>query len=267
MLTTVKLNTSQFGESVLNASRSSSNPFLSFVDNITNSIENDINNDLNSIAQDLGLHDFYSAHILDFCEGYFVPGPVPNATLSRSSIHRNITSCSNKTAMYSFDPRVVLQQELNKTGHGNINLTDLQWPSEVDKGLQALRIASKATFVLYCIAIAFTAIAAIFALLSIFFDGRLSSFINVILDWLAFLAIGLASAIVTAIAVKAKDVINKYGNPVGISATKGNKFLILTWVATGAMLLASMVWCFDCIFGTRKRSSRRRAYDSNEPKY
>jgi len=234
---------------------------------VTNSIANDINNDIDSLAQDLGLHDFYSAHMLGLCEGYYVPGPVPNATLSRHAIRRNVTSCSNKTAAYTFDPRTVMQRELNKTGHSNVNLTALHWPSQIDEGLHALRIATKATFILYCIAIGFIGVATIFALLSIFLEGRLSAFVNVLIDSIAFLAIGLASAIVTAIISKATHVINKYGNDIGITANKGTKFLVLTWVATALMLVASMVWCFDCIFGTRRqRASKRGAHDA-EPKY
>jgi hypothetical protein len=181
---------------------------------------------------------------------------MPNATVSKKAIHKNVTSCSNRTAMYSFNPRQTLQMELDKSGHGNINLTDLHWPDQVDKGLKALRVASQAMFVLYCIAIAFAGIAAITALLSIFFTGRLSAFINVLVDLLAFLAIGIASAIATAIAVKAADVINKYGNDIGISAQKGGKFMTLTWVATGVMFLASLVWCFDCIAGRREKTGR-----------
>ena len=161
--------------------------------------------------------------------------------------------------MYNFDPRQVLQKELNKTGHSNINLTDLKWPHQIDDGLNALKVASEATFVLYCIAIAFMAVAMLSALLSFFFEGRLSSFINVVIDWLAFMAIGIASAIVTAIVVKATDLVNKYGNDVGISAQKGGKFLVLTWVATGLMFVASIVWCFDCVVG-RKRKVPRGGY-------
>lgn len=185
---------------------------------------------------------------------------MPNATFAKKDIHKNVTSCSNRTALYSFDPRQTLQQELNETGHSNVNLTDLNWPSQIDDGLHALQVASEATFVLYCIAIGFMAVAMLSALLSFFFEGRLSSFINVLIDWLAFLAIGLASAIVTAIISKATNLINKYGNDVGISAQKGGKFLVLTWVATGLMLVASIVWCFDYIVG--RRSKARRGYTS-----
>lgn len=117
---------------------------------------------------------------------------------------------------------------------------------------------------LYCIAIALIFVALVLALLGVFFSGRLSAFVNVLVDCLAFLATGLASAITTAVAVKAADLINNHGNDVGISANKGSKFLLLTWVATGVMLVASLMWCFDCVVGRRQHS--RRGY-ADEPKY
>nr|OQO31186.1 hypothetical protein B0A51_01565 [Rachicladosporium sp. CCFEE 5018] len=256
----VTLNTSRIGQNVLNTTSSeSSNPFISFIDNVTNSIESEINEGLNSFAKGLGLHDFYSAHILDFCEGFYTPTDMPNATVSKSDIKKNVTDCSNRTAMYHFDPQQTLQLELNNSGNSNINLTDLNWPDEIDAGLKALRIASQAMFVLYCIAIAFAGVAFLAALASNFFTGRISSFINVLIDLLAFLAIGIASAIATAIAVKAADVINHYGNEIGVSAQKGGKFLVLTWVATGVMFVASLVWCFDCIAGRKDKSRRYKS--------
>ncbi|KAK0347414.1 hypothetical protein LTR91_007285 [Friedmanniomyces endolithicus] len=261
------LNTSRIGASFLNASHSSSNPLISFVDNATNSVENTIKQDISSVARTLGIHDFYNVHILDFCEGYYTPGPVPNTTLPRSQIHRNVTSCSNRTAMYSFDPRTTLQQELNASGHGNVALSDLNWPSDVDRGLHALVIAQKATFVLYCVAIALIGVATLLALASLFAEGRLSAFVNVLVDWLAFLAIGLASAIATAVAVKAVDVINKYGDHIGAQASTGSKFLVLTWVATAVMLVASIVWCFECIVGRKEVGPRSKKGYTNEPQF
>ncbi|KAK0872226.1 hypothetical protein LTS02_001415 [Friedmanniomyces endolithicus] len=261
------LNTSRIGASFLNASHSSSNPLISFVDNATNSVENTIKQDISSVARTLGIHDFYNVHILDFCEGYYTPGPVPNTTLPRSQIHRNVTSCSNRTAMYSFDPRTTLQQELNASGHGNVALSDLNWPSDVDRGLHALVIAQKATFVLYCVAIALIGVATLLALASLFAEGRLSAFVNVLVDWLAFLAIGLASAIATAVAVKAVDVINKYGDHIGAQASTGSMFLVLTWVATAVMLVASIVWCFECIVGRKEVGPRSKKGYTNEPQF
>lgn len=190
---------------------------------------------------------------------------MPNATVSKSDISKNVTDCSNRTAMYSFDPRQMIQRELNESGNGNINLTDLGWPDEVDDAIQSLEVASNAMFVLYCIGIAFAGLALISAFVSIFFSGRLSAFVNIIIDMIAFLAVGIASALATAIAVKAANIINDKGDRIGISAQKGNKFMILTWVATGCLLLASLVWCFDCVIGRRNMNRNRKgAYG---PKY
>jgi hypothetical protein len=195
---------------------------------------------------------------MNFCEGFYTPTDMPNATIPKSDISKNVTDCSNRTAMYSFDPHKMLQRELNESGHGNINLTDLGWPEDVDDAIRALEVASNAMFVLYCIGIAFAALALISALVSIFFSGRMSAFINIIIDMIAFLAVGIASAIATAISVKAAHIINDKGERVGISAQKGNKFMILTWVATACLLVASMVWCFDCIVGRRDKNRSRK---------
>ena len=190
---------------------------------------------------------------------------MPNATFPLKDIQKNVTSCSNKTALYHFDPTETLQRELNNSGHSNINLTALHWPSAVDDGLAALRMAQRAAFVLYCIGIAFIGIATIFALISLVLSGRLSALVNILLSGLAFLTIGIASAITTVVAVKADHVINHYGNDVGISASKGGKFLAITWAATGLVFLSLIYWMFECVVGHRKH--RRTDYTGQETKY
>lgn len=228
----------------------------SLIDGISDTIENEIEEGINDIAQDLGIHDWYSAHLMNFCEGYYVPGAVPNSTLEKSKIHKNVTDCSNRT-MYNLNPQQIIQKELNNSlGDGVVSLVDdLNWPEDISKGLKALTVAFKAAFVLYCIAIGFIGIALILAIVSIFTRGRLSALLNMMVDWLAFLVIGIASAIATAIAVKGASVVNKYGHDIGVSAQQGDKFMIFTWVSTGLMLLASIVWCFDCVLGTRRRAA------------
>lgn len=69
---------------------------------------------------------------------------------------------------------------------------------------------------------------------------------------LAFLTLGIASAIATAVIVKAVNAVNKYGKGIGIAATMGGKFLGMTWAATGVMLLASIVSIAQCCVGRRK---------------
>lgn len=200
---------------------------------------------------------------MTYCEGYYEPGSVPNATLSKSDISKNTTYCSNRTAMYNFDPQEILQRELDESGTG-VDLSDLQWPDEIEVGLDALRISAKATFIIYCASIGFIGVALISAAVSFFLEGRLSALLNLVLDWLAFLVLGVASAITTAIAVKGSDVINENGNEVGVSANKGSKFLVLTWVGTGLLLAASIVWCFESVAGRRQKAESSR---ESRPKY
>ena len=69
---------------------------------------------------------------------------------------------------------------------------------------------------------------------------------------LSFLALGVASGIVTAAAVKATDVINEHGQDVGIVASRGGKFLGMTWAATALMLVATVSWMGSCCVRPRK---------------
>ncbi|KAI5248193.1 integral membrane protein-like protein [Aureobasidium subglaciale] len=250
----ITLNTSRIGTNVFNTTSdtdSDSNIFESIWDNVTNGIESSLNDKINSFAQDLGLHDFYSAHLLDYCSGYYTPSDLPNATVSKSDIDQNVTYCSNRTSFFHFNPTTTLETELNKTGLG-ITLEDLHWPDAVNDGIRTLRIAQKAAFILYCISAALLLIATLASLISFFFSGRFSAFIDISLWFLAFLAIALASAITTAVAVKASSVVNKHGRSIGVEAQRGIKFMAITWVATGLAGLSVFVWVFECLRGRRR---------------
>jgi hypothetical protein len=233
------------------------------IDSFKNWVEDEIKDGINSLAQILGVHDFYSAHIMTFCEGYYIPGPVPNDTVKAGSIHKNVTECSNKTAMFNFDPRKTLVTELNESTNGLVDLSQLNWPDDIDHGLAALKTAQRAVFVFYCISIALIFVAMVMAAGSIFSSRRLIAAINCATDSLAFIAIVIASAIVTYIANKATSVINKYGDDIGVSADRGNKFLGLTWGATGAMFIAAIVWAFAFFSGSRSDRASRK----HQPKY
>lgn len=53
---------------------------------------------INSIAQSLGLHDFYQVGLWGFCEGYFNP--------------TDVTYCSHPKTLYYFNPIEIIQSEL-----------------------------------------------------------------------------------------------------------------------------------------------------------
>ena len=67
--------------------------------NLTNIIPNTVPDAvlINSIAQSIGLHDFYTVGLWGFCEGYNGQGT---------------TACSTPETLYWFDPVSILQNEL-----------------------------------------------------------------------------------------------------------------------------------------------------------
>jgi len=227
-----------------------------FFDNLINNLQGDINNLVNDvssdIAQALDLPDFFNVHLMDFCEGSYAP----NATAKDP--RENITECSNRTTLFHFQPTKIIQDALPD----GITLQDLHWPDEIQDAERTLKVASITMIVFYIIGIAFAGIAILTAICGIFTDGRLSASVNFLVDVLAFLTIGIASAISTAIIVKAVNTINKFGDDIGIAAYKGGTFLGMTWGATAVMLLASAVSIAQCCAGRRrsKRYGEKGAY-------
>lgn len=191
--------------------------------------------------------------MLDYCQGQYTPAEVANATLPQSAIHKNITECSKSQAMYKFDPTAIIQNALNNATGVNVTLQDLKWPEDIDNGIKALNALMAAMFVLYVIAICLIFIALLAAVFAVLASGRLSACVNFLIATLAFLAIGLASALVTAVVVKATHLINQYGNDIGIAAYWGGKFLALTWAATGLMFVVVLAWVVEFCVGRRGR--------------
>jgi hypothetical protein len=195
--------------------------------------------------------------MLNYCEGQYTPGEVANATLSFADIKKNVTSCSASRATYKFDPTAIIQAALNNSTLGQkVTLKDLKWPEDIDNGIKALNALMVAMFVLYVISICLIFVTLLAALFAIVSAGRLSACVNFMLATLAFLAIGLASALVTAVMVKATGLVNEHGNGIGVEARYGRKFLALTWVATGLMLVVVVSWVVEFCLGRRQKNKR-----------
>jgi len=152
-----------------------------------------------------------------------------------------------------FDIEKHLNQQL-EAGGLHINLSDIDFPDDIQDGLNKLTTAINATFVLYCIGIAAAGLAILTALLAFFLSGsRLISFGNFGLASLSFTALLISSVIVTVIMKKATNLINKYGNDIGLYAYKGGKYLTLTWIAVAFMAIASLCWVGEFCVGRRQR--------------
>ncbi|KAL9607592.1 MAG: hypothetical protein Q9167_007508 [Letrouitia subvulpina] len=163
--------------------------------------------------------------------------------------------------MFHFDPSAAIQKEL-KPG---INLTDLEWPSAIKRAVRAVEVASKAMFVIYCIGAGAVGVALIGAFWGLIRKGRLAAIGNNIISLFAFLALGFASAIASAVMAKVVSEVNQHGNKIGIAATKGNTFLGMTWAATILMLIAALGWIYEFIGHKHRHTSYVR--DGKEGRY
>jgi SUR7/PalI family len=85
------------------------------------------------------------------------------------------------------------------------------------------------------------------------YNSRAVRLIAGILAMIGFFNLAIASAIATVIMIKATDLVNLYGNEVGLYANRGNKYLAITWAAAMVMFLAVFYWTARYILGRRAR--------------
>ena len=205
---------------------------------LVTAVANNLDQAPDDLANAFGLYDFYSAHILNYCEGSFVPGPFPNTTIPNDSISKNVVHCSHVSLLSVFDPSSALKRKLGASGPGFANLL---WPSQMSSGLDALSKVQHAMKWLYVIASVFVCAAVIIIAIQPCMLGRIILKIPILLvKWTGLLTLGLASAMVTAFAVRSAKLINESGQDLEISASIGVKFLALTWAAVVAMLVAAV---------------------------
>jgi hypothetical protein len=185
---------------------------------------------------------------MNMCYGQFKP----NATAPGA--RKNGTKCTDPTALYHFDLADQLEAEL-QVGPFNLSLSDINWPDEIQDGLNALDASMDATFILYCLGIATAGAAIIASLVAFFLHGsRLVSLGNWGLAIISFLSLTIASIVITIVQKKGADNINKYGNDIGLYAYKGQKYLIITWVSAATMFVAVVAWTVEFCIGKRKNS-------------
>jgi len=224
----------------------------SYLDTLINNAESDVNDLINDVATDivsqLNISDFYSVHLLDYCQGMYEPNGTV-AAADGSDVSKNITYCSPHNSAFHFNVTDIVQNALPSS----ISLGDIDWPADVTEAQNLIRTASIATESLYIVAIVFTFLAFLGAIFVFFAAGRLSACCNIVIDLIALLALIGASAVATVIIVKAVDALNKYGNDIGISATKGKLFLGMTWAAVALMLIATIVSIVQLIVGRKNR--------------
>ncbi|ETS87798.1 hypothetical protein PFICI_01626 [Pestalotiopsis fici W106-1] len=216
-----------------------------------------VGSQLEGLTAQTGVNDWFALHVMNYCKGSNA-----NSTSAASE------SCSDTVPFFSFDTISIidseLQQGVNLSTRGvdvGMSISASGWPSEISDISGKVMTAYKVMFFMLCMGIAASGVEAIASLLVMAMDARpyghgaLVSLINLVLSLIAFLGLGLASAIITGTMFTFVNTINSQGSDIGLSATKGMKFLCMTWLATILMCLAALAWVLD--FFAERRNKRR----------
>lgn len=186
---------------------------------------------INSIAQTLGLHDFYTVGLWGFCEGY-------NS--------RGVTACSKPKTLYWFDPVTILLSEL-------LSGATIALPSDVTDILGLVETVSHWMFGLFLSGACLSFVMIFLTPLSV-----LSRRITILIGFLTFLAallVTVGSVIATILFVLFQRAATSV-TELNIGASLGIKMFVFMWIASGASIIAWLIQTGLCCCCASRRDVR-----------
>lgn len=103
----------------------------------------------------MGLKDFYTVHVLAYCEGSF-----------GSDGEHDVTRCSKRTAPFAFNPAKELEFK------NGFNVSDINWPDTITDDFAVMEVTTKAMSVLYILGVMFTGVTFLMEILLTQAGGR-----------------------------------------------------------------------------------------------
>ncbi|KAK5050923.1 hypothetical protein LTR84_003482 [Exophiala bonariae] len=187
---------------------------------------------INSIAQSIGLHDFYQVGLWNFCEGYAGQG---------------ITHCSPTQTLYWFNPVEIILNEL--LAGASITL-----PTEIVDVLNLVKLASTWMFACFLIGTILTFLCIFLAPLGFSKKPRwqhkarrifLRQLPITIITFASLLFTAVGSVIATVMFVIFKDKVS-VAEDLNIRASLGIPMLAFMWIGTGFNLLGFLMQVGTC---------------------
>ncbi|WPH01077.1 Hypothetical protein R9X50_00391200 [Acrodontium crateriforme] len=206
--------------------------------NLTNVVPTSVPNSvlINSIAQTLGLHDFYTVGLWNFCEGNNGVG---------------VTHCSSPKSLYWFNPVDILQSEL-------LAGATIALPAEIDTILHIIRIVSFWMFALFLVGIILSFIMVFLAPLAVY--TRWASLPIVIVTFLAALFTTVAAILATVMFIIMQTAITSV-TELNIGASIGIEMFIFMWIGAITSVLAFVIqfgMCCCCASRRDVKTGRKR---------
>jgi len=199
---------------------------------------------INTIAQTLGLHDYYQVGLWNFCEGY---------------VGQGMTHCSKPRTLYWFNPVEILLNEL-------LAGATIALPTDVIDVLDILKLASQWMFGLFLTGTCVEFVMIFIVPLSVY--SRWVSFVVAPLTFFAALCTTIATVLATVMFIIFQ---NAAGNvaELNIKANIGKKMFAFMWIATAFAILAWLIQlCLLCCCASRrdikkgKKKGSKHAYEN-----
>ncbi|SMY29430.1 unnamed protein product [Zymoseptoria tritici ST99CH_1A5] len=191
---------------------------------------------INSIAQTLGLHDFYQVGLWGFCQGYNGQG---------------VTSCSEPETLYWFNPVEILQSQL-------LAGATIALPAEINTILGLIRTISHIMFGLFLTAACLNFLLIPLVPLAIY--SRWTNLPIAILVFIGALCMTGAAVIATVMFIIFQVAITR-ATQLNIRANVGVEMFVFMWIAAGSAILAWLIhmgMCCCCASRRDVRTGRKR---------
>ncbi|KAF2441867.1 integral membrane protein [Karstenula rhodostoma CBS 690.94] len=197
---------------------------------------------INTIAQTLGLHDFYQVGLWGFCEGY---------------VNEGVTYCSPPQTLYWFNPVEILGSEL--LAGASINL-----PSDINNILDLIKIVSQVMFGFFLTSACLSFVLIFLMPISVF--SRWWTLPVAILTFINALLCTAASVIATVMFIIFRNVISGVSE-LNISAEVGNYLLGFMWTASAFSIFAWLVQTGLCCCCASRRDVKTGRKKGSEKAY
>ncbi|KAF2256243.1 hypothetical protein BU26DRAFT_513080 [Trematosphaeria pertusa] len=197
---------------------------------------------INTIAQTLGLHDFYQVGLWGFCEGY---------------LNEGVTYCSPPKTLYWFNPIQILSNEL--LAGASINL-----PANINDILDLIKLVSQVMFGLFLTSACLSFILMFLMPISVF--SRWWTLPIAILALLNAIFVTVASVIATVMFVIFRNVIAGVAE-INISAKIGSYLFGFMWTASAFAIFACLIQTGLCCCCASRRDVRTGRKKGNEKAY
>lgn len=202
---------------------------------------------INSIAQSLGLHDFYRVGLWGYCEGYNGQG---------------VTDCSAPQTLYWFNPVEIIQSQL-------LAGATIALPADIDNILNLIRIVSHWMFGLFLTGACVNFLMIFIVPFSVI--SRWATFPIAAFTFLGALFTTVATVIATVLFIIFQDTITS-ATQLNIKANVGTEMFVFMWIAAGTSIIAWLVQfglCCCCASRRDVRTGRKRgskkAWDTETP--